>query len=948
MIRISLLLLACSLILTGIAQNTSPAPVVLTPVYFDVSPLLSDLQKLPVTKADLTWKDGIVKNRFNIRKQKNLSLPYQQISDPGIQPYNGTNVTDTTVQNFDGIANPNGYLPPDTDGDVGPNHYFQVVNASYAVFSKTGTNISGTHNTSTIWTGMPNNSNSGDAVVLYDEQADRWLISQFSLPNYPNGPFYEMIAVTTTNDPTGSWYRYQYSFTDMPDYPKFGIWPDGYYMSMNRFTSGAGNWAGVGAVAFNRTQMIAGNPTAQSVMFTLPSSDEASSLLPADCDGAFPTTGTPNYFTYINTGPGPQHLGMYEFHVDWTTTANSTFSNLLTLAVSSFSNFTSGGIPQQGSSQQLDPIDDRLMFRLQYRKFSAYQSMVCNHTVKTGTNQAGIRWYELRNTGSGWSVYQQSTWSPDTRCRWMGSVAIDTAGTIALGYSVSSSSMYPSIRYTGRVKTDPLNTMTYVEHGIYNGAGAQTNYSGRWGDYSCMSVDPAVPNTFWYTTEYYASTSSSNWRTRIASFSLLTSNVLSINATAMPSQVNPGSSSQLNVTATGGTGAYAYSWTSVPAGYTSNIQNPMITPSLTTKYVAHVTSGTQTKTDTVEVLVTMSVLATANPSTVNPGGSSQLNASALGGNGTYTYSWTSIPAGYSSNIENPLVTPTQTTQYIITLSDAQQTARDTVQVTVNGSPLSATATATPAAICSGETSQLNCDASGGSGNYTYSWTSLPSGFTSNLQNPLVQPSETTVYTVVVNDGVNNASAHTGVSVQMPPSAYAGSDTIVCTRANMFWVGGASAYFSSVQWTSSGDGTFSTPDQLSTIYYPGVNDKTSAGIDIYLTSYPISPCDNPISAPKHITFDPCTGISESNPSGLELSLRPNPAHNQVNLLLTGVNDESVAYMFVNTDGKIVMKGEARTSSSRFSRDIDVSSLSKGVYLIRVVSGRNMVGSKLVVK
>jgi len=940
--------LAMSGILPGMGQEKPSAPVIMNPVYFDVSPPLRVLQDLPPTRADLTWKDGIVKNKFNFRKKKDLNLPYQKVLDPGIQPYNGTMTTDTTVQNFDGLANPNGYLPPDTDGDVGPNHYFQVVNASYAIFSKTGTNLSGTHNTSTIWTGMPNNSNDGDAILLYDENADRWLISQFSLPNYPNGPFYQMIAVSQTNDPLGSWYRYQYTFSDMPDYPKFGIWPDGYYMSMNRFTSGAGNWAGVGAVAYNRTQMLAGNATTQSVLFTLPGSGEAYSLLPSDCDGPFPSTGTPNYFTYINTSPGPYHLGIWEFHTDWTTPANSTFGNTSYITVNTFSNFTSGGIPQQGSTIKLDPIDDRLMYRLQYRKFSSYQAMVCNHTVNVGSNQAGIRWYELRNTGSGWTIYQQSTYAPDTRSRWMGSIAMDTAGTIALGYSISSSTMYPSIKYTGRLKTDPLSTMTYAEHGIFNGAGAQTSGYQRWGDYSSMRVDPAVPNTFWYTTEYYSSTSNSNWRTRIASFSLLTSNTLTANATATPSQVNPGGSSQLNVIASGGTGAYSYSWTSVPAGYNSTLQNPTVTTNLTTKYVAHVTSGSQTKTDTAQVLVTLSVVATANPATVNPGSPSQLNAVPAGGSGTYTYSWTSIPAGFTSTQQNPTVNPTVTTQYIISLGDAQQTALDTVTVTVNGTPLSVTAAATPSSICSGSSSQLSCSPLGGSGNYTYSWTSLPAGFTSVLQNPVVQPTVNTQYTVVVNDGLGNASAQASVAVQMPPTSWVGPDTVVCNWANSFWLGGASTFFSAVQWVTSGDGTFSTPTQLSTIYYPGSGDKSTGWVNIYLTAYPVSPCSNSSSAAKHVVFDPCTGVENHAAGSLQLAVRPNPASGFVNISVEGLKEGSFTYSVIATDGRVLFTEQPSVQGNAFSRKLDISSWGRGIYLIRVNSGSEAVNGKLVIQ
>src|SRR5512138_3292380 len=226
-------------------------------IYFDVSPPLREMAKISDFKADASWKDGIVRNNFNNRHAEGQGLPMPGYIDPYLQDYFGQTLTDTTVQNFDGL-NAGSYIPPDTDGDIGPEHYFQVVNASYAIYNKSGSKLLGPLPSSSVWNGMPNNSNDGDAVVLYDENANRWLFTQFSLPNYPNGPFYQMIAVSQTPDPTGSWYRYEFSFTTMPDYPKFGIWPDGYYMSSNRFTSGTGQWAGVAAIAFDRTAMLAG------------------------------------------------------------------------------------------------------------------------------------------------------------------------------------------------------------------------------------------------------------------------------------------------------------------------------------------------------------------------------------------------------------------------------------------------------------------------------------------------------------------------------------------------------------------------------------------------------------------------------------------------------------------------------------------------------------------
>jgi hypothetical protein len=929
------------------AQEHSSGPVVSKPVYFDISPPLRDLEMLPVTRADLSWKDGIVRNKFNFRRKKGQVIPFTP--DPSVQTYKAASTNDTTAQNFSGISNVNGYIPPDTYGEVGPNHYFQVVNASYAVFNKTGTNISGTHNTSTVWQGMPNNTNSGDGVVLYDDQADRWVIAQLSMPYYPNSPFFIMMAVSQTNDPTGSWYRYQYQFTDLPDYPKFGVWPDGYYLSVNRFTPGSFNWDGIGAMAFNRTQMIAGNSSPQSVLFTLDSTYEASSLLPSDCDGTFPSSGTPDYFTYINVSPGPYHLGIYQFHVDWSNPANSTFGSLATLPVNSFNNFSGGaGISQQGTTVQLDPIDDRLMYRLQYRKFNTYQSMVCNHTVNMGSNQAGIRWYELRNTGSGWTVYQQSTYSPDSKSRWMASMAQDTSGNIALGFSLSSSSTYPSIRYTGRLKNDPLNTMTYAEHGIINGGGSQTSSSSRWGDYSSMTVDPAVPNTFWYTQEYYTSTSNSSWKTRIASFTLGASSTLSVTATATPSQINVGQSSQLNVIATGGTGSYVYSWTSIPAGFTSPLQNPVVSPILTTKYVATVTSGSQVKSDTCQVLVTMTVVATATPDTINPGGSSQLNATPGGGNGSYTYSWTSVPPGFTSNLQNPVVTPTQTTQYIILLSDSQQNASDTITVTILLQPLAVIASASPDSICQGGSSQLNASASGGTGNFTYSWTSVPPGFTANIKNPVASPTVSTIYNVAVNDGNSSVTGSTGVAVINPPTVAAGNDTTVCQWVNSIYLYGTANNYSAVSWSTSGDGSFDFPNQLACTYFPGQGDKSNAQVDLSLTAAPLPPCPNTISSTKHVLFDPCTGVPPGGSSLLKMSIQPNPAYDAFSIIIDGLANQAVILHISDITGKAIFSEEFTASAATYRKSLNASDFGNGIYIVRVIADSEVLTGKLIVK
>jgi len=614
----------CILLFIGIdveAQQQSPLPVISRPVYFDVSPPLRDMVAFPVQKQDGSWKEGVVKNFTDQRGNSDRAPGMEGLPDPGLQDYFGERFTDTTLLNFDAMGNGAGYVPPDTHGDVGFNHYFQVVNCSYAVYNKTGSLIFGPFVNSSVWNGMPNNSNDGDAIVLFDEQANRWLFSQFSLPSgAANPPFYQMIAISQTSDPTGSWYRYQYEFTAMPDYPKFGIWPDGYYMSTNDFVSGAG-WVGNGACAFDRDAMLAGDPQAQRISFTLPAGNEGFiTLLPADCDGPFPEMGTPNYFTYIKTDQ-PQHLGIIEFHADWVNPANATFNNTLFLEVNPF--YTLGGfdngIPQKDSPQELETLTDRLMYRQQFRRFSDCSSMVLNHSVDAGAGVSGIRWYELRNSGNGWSVYQQSTYAPDSNSRWMGSIAQDSAGSIALGYSVSSAYMYPAIRYTGRLKSDPLNVMTVNERTLVHGGGSQMgSWSGRsrWGDYSAMSIDPASPTTFWYTTEYYPTTSSSSWQTRVGSFTF--GDVFSSAASATPTVICSSStdSVQLLAYAYGGSTNYTYEWGSIPPGFFSTLPNPRVHPLESTTYFVAVGDGFQTRYDTVQVGVVQALTASAGNDTI--------------------------------------------------------------------------------------------------------------------------------------------------------------------------------------------------------------------------------------------------------------------------------------------------------------------------------------------
>jgi hypothetical protein len=497
-------------------------PAILLPVKHDRTPELRDLPQLPVEREDNETPHPPLPVRGGPARGPHVSDPKLQTSTPLVNAI-------TPLASFDGVGNLSGVLPPDTNGDVGPAHYVQWVNLSFAVYNKTGALLYGPVSGKTLWQGFGGacqTENDGDPIVLYDEQSDRWLMSQFALPSYPRGPFYQCIAVSTTGDPLGSWNRYAYSFNKLNDYPKFGVWSDGYYMSINQFTCSVlgCSWAGQGVVAFERSQMMAG-AAARAVYFDLASNASLGGMLPADLDGSTPPPpGSPNYFVQVDDQP--DQLQLWEFHADWSNIANSTFTRGALLATSPFDSNMCGGsrncIPQAGTSAKIDAIADRLMYRLQYRNFGSYDTLVTNHTVDTGADRGGVRWYELRNPHTAPSIFQQGTYAPaDTLHRWMGSAAMDKNGNIAIGYSVSNGQTFPAIRFTGRLSTDPPDTLTITESDLRQGTGSQTHTSGRWGDYSMLAVDPTDGCTFWYTSEYYdVGASSAGWSTNIGSFKL--------------------------------------------------------------------------------------------------------------------------------------------------------------------------------------------------------------------------------------------------------------------------------------------------------------------------------------------------------------------------------------------------------------------------------------------
>jgi len=596
--------------MSSIYAQKVTGPFVSKPVYFDLTPSLSSLTAPLSVQKDQRKTEKAKKeiwNYFQRNLKHNRSKKNQD--DPFRQAYFGKIKPDSVLNNFEGTPNVNSAIPPDTYGDVGHDYYFHMVNLSFTIFNKSGNIILGPTNSGTIWNGLPYSSNNGDGIVLYDDQADRWFISALCLPSFPSSPYFVMIAVSQTSDPTGAWYRWEYQFDNIPDYPKFGVWRDAYFMSFNRFLSPS-HFDGIAAVAFDRTAMLAGAPSPAMVMFKI-FNTTVFSILPADCDGPFPVAGTPGYFVHL----GSNFLGIYQFHTDWINPADDTFGNLKKINIGTY-NSNVPGISQKGSTVKLDPIPDRLMCRLQFRRFPDHQSMVVNHTVGGENSLAGIRWYELKRTTDDWSIYQQSTYAPDSNSRWMGSMAMDSAGNIALGFSVSGTDLYPSIRYTGRMKNDPPGQMTIAEQSIIEGGGAQTHPASsfaRWGDYSSMTVDPLNPSIFWYTQQYYPVTADYDWHTRVGSFTF--SDILTVNAVAASPNICPGQTDQLDVGVSGGTGNYTFSWTSIPEGFTSTMKNPLVSPEFPTRYIVIVSSGNQSRTDSLQVGIIPSPLVFAGEDT---------------------------------------------------------------------------------------------------------------------------------------------------------------------------------------------------------------------------------------------------------------------------------------------------------------------------------------------
>ena len=545
----------------GVAETgsalTLPTAKFTGPAAFDVS---SPLRVLAKTRAATAASSAMPQERAII-----AATDGGYAGDGAVQSELPSPTIPAPIANFEGLSNQDNFdvfgfrvNPPDPVGDVGPNHYVEMINLVFGVYDKAGTKLLGPVDTGTLWAGFPIEDctdPSGDPIVLYDQTVDRWLLTQFTTRGLddPSLPFYNCVAISQTGDPTGAYYRYAFiTQADpdggyfFPDYPKYGVWRDTYVMTTRDFGSIDGY--GISVYGLEKNKMVDGDPGARAVQFFLdsdvvPLNLIGDGLLPADLDGkqkprndtTIPIVGTQDDGAAY--GATFDALNIWDLAVKWRSTPTASLVLNTQLPTAAFdSTFPCAPtsrdcLPQPGITDRAQYLDilsyrQRPTWRLAYRNFGTYEAMVTNQSVEALPGVAGARWYELRRTGSTYSIYQQGTYAPgDGVHRWMGSIAMDKQGNMGLGYSVvNGTTVFPGIRYTGRLAGDPLGQMTQGEGTIINGTGVQRTTNSRWGDYTSMNIDPSDDCTFWYVNEYYTlagqNSSPAGWQTRIASFRL--------------------------------------------------------------------------------------------------------------------------------------------------------------------------------------------------------------------------------------------------------------------------------------------------------------------------------------------------------------------------------------------------------------------------------------------
>ncbi len=879
--------------------------------------------------------------------------------DPVLQKEAMPMVSASAGVNFTGLGSL-GFVPSDSNLAVGPYYIVEAVNVQFAVYNKSGGLLSGPTDMVSFFSALGGNNcvgSFGDPVVIYDRAADRWVISMIGSNSIGNNAA-ECVAVSQTNDPTGAYYLYSYGFgAYLNDYPKLSTWAtasNSAYLATFNIYQNFKTLIGADLCGFDRTKMLVGDPTAALLCQLTPSTEFG--YLPSDMDGPSPpVNGTPGLFiNWQNNNPGELYLRALTLNFAAGT------SSLAPPTVISVANDTmacvNGGrcIPQEGTPQTLDSLGDRLMYRFAIRHFPDHDRAVVNHTV-ANTTQAGIRWYELYDPAGNVTLNQQGTFAPDSTYRWMGSVAEDQNGDIGLGYSASSSTLYPAILFTGRVPSDPLGTME-SENSMLAGTAAQVGTNAyRWGDYTAMQVDPSDDCTFWYVDQFQPMMGSYNWATNIASFIFNSCTAgPNFSLTANPNTVtiaegSPGTSTITVVPLNGFTGNVALTASGQPTGVTAKFKpaSTASTSTLTLTAGAAATSGTSTITVTgtsgeITQTTTLSLTVigptftlTANPNTVSiqqgaQGASTITVVPANGFSGSPTLSATGLPSGVSA-VFSPNPTGSTST---LTLTATASAALGTSTITISGvsgsltqtTTLSLTITAGPSFSLTASPNTLTVlqgnqgtstitvvPANGFTGSPTLGATGLPSGVTAGFSpNPTASTS-----TLTLTVGSN---------------ATPGTSTITITG-----VSGGLTETSTLSLTVTGP-TFSLTASPNTLSVVQGAQGTST-----ITVVPV----NGFTGSPTLT---ATGL----PSGVTAGFSPNPTSTTSTLTLTAAANATLGTSTITITGvsgnitQSTTLGLTVTASSTFSLRASPATLSiapgaQGTSTITVVPTNGFTGS-----
>jgi hypothetical protein len=601
------------------AKTVTKGPIVIQEFKHDTGPLLREIAPL--------LPEYSMPSEHEIENMDNPNHPWSNEVKPDAvlqRPENGPmTLSPAPSLEFEGLGFGDNFfcncMPPDNDGAPGATQYVQYINIFYAVYDKSGNRVLGPLHGNAFWSGFGGScqtDNSGDPIVRFDAAAQRWVVSQFAINNAGND--FECVAVSQTADATGSYNRYAFPFSNFPDYPKMGVWPDGYYFTFNNFNLGGTAFIGANVCAADRSKMLTG-ATATIVCFQ--QNSQQFGMVPSDLEGPTPpAAGTPNFVMELDPS-GTANLDMFQFHVDFTTPTNSTFTGPVKIAVSSFTPLcntqTRGRCVKQPAlgSDPLESLGNRLMWRLVYRNFGDHTVLLTTHSIVAGSS-GGVRWYELRNPESGTpTVFQSGTFAPDSQYRWMPAITMDKNQDIAVGYSRSGSAagQVPSLVYAGRVPSDPAGTLE-DEQVLKLGAGSQTGGGDRWGDYTALNVDPTDDCTFWFTEEYQKQDGGFDWSTAIGTFSFpgciggSPDFSLSANPTSVSIAQGSSGTSTITITPIGGfNSSVNLSASGLPTGVTAGFSpNPATTTSTLTLTVG---AGAATGNSTITITGTSGSLS---------------------------------------------------------------------------------------------------------------------------------------------------------------------------------------------------------------------------------------------------------------------------------------------------------------------------------------------------